>query len=182
MTQPVVSITQTQIQTALRAFLLSVLPAGIPIIRGQDNLVPEPSAADFVVLTPIARDRLATNIIAYSDPYPATPSVRIDTQKTQITYQIDVHGPNSADNVTTAMALFRSDVACQFFAGQGYDVQPLYTSDPRQIPFIDGEQQYEDRWTCDLVMQANISIATPQQFAGTVDTSGIVNIESTYPP
>ncbi len=53
---------QTQILTALRAFLLSVLPAHTEVVRGQDNQVPEPSGSDFVVMTPIIQKLLATNV------------------------------------------------------------------------------------------------------------------------
>ena len=52
---------------ALRSFLLSVLPAGVEVIQGQDSRVPEPSNVDFVVMTPITRERLATNYILWAD-------------------------------------------------------------------------------------------------------------------
>jgi len=61
------SPTQSQIQTALRSFLLSVLPSGVEVLEGQDNRVPEPSATDFVVMTAIQRPRLATNIDSAAD-------------------------------------------------------------------------------------------------------------------
>ncbi len=38
------------------------LTTGIPVILGQDNRVPEPSAPSYVVMTPIGLDRLATNV------------------------------------------------------------------------------------------------------------------------
>lgn len=58
---------QSQIQTALRAFLLSILPASIEVIEGQDSRVPEPSGTDFVVMTTIRRDRIATNLDTFAD-------------------------------------------------------------------------------------------------------------------
>ena len=181
MTAPTVSITESQIFTVVRAFLLSILPNGTPVIRGQDNRVPEPSAADFVVMIPSARERIATNLISYSDPFPAVPSTRTDEQQTQVTIQIDAHGPNSANSASVITTLFRSDVAFQAFAASGYDVQPLYTSEPRQLPFTNAEQQYEDRWSIDLVLQANIAMTTPQQFAGEV-TPEFRPIEAFYRP
>lgn len=68
-----VSPTQSQVQQALRAFLLNVLPAigsdgkPIAVVAGQQNRVPEPNAADFVVMTPINFQRLATNQDASAD-------------------------------------------------------------------------------------------------------------------
>lgn len=57
-----VSPTETDIQSALRLFCLSVLPGGVPVIEAQDNRVPEPQAGNFVTMTPLRRIRLATNI------------------------------------------------------------------------------------------------------------------------
>ena len=58
---------QSNVQVALRSFLLSVLPAGTEVIQGQDSRVPEPADVDFVVMTPITRERLATNYTLWAD-------------------------------------------------------------------------------------------------------------------
>lgn len=58
---------QATIQTAVRAFLVSILPPGIPVVQGQQNRVPEPAAGDFVVFTEMFQRRLATNIDTYAD-------------------------------------------------------------------------------------------------------------------
>lgn len=58
---------QSNIQVALRSFLLSVLPAGTEVISGQDSRVSEPTDVDFVVMTPITRERLSTNYTAWAD-------------------------------------------------------------------------------------------------------------------
>jgi hypothetical protein len=61
------SLTEAQTLTALRTFLLSVLPSGTEVVRGQDNRVAEPTAANFVTMTPILRSRLGTNVDTYQD-------------------------------------------------------------------------------------------------------------------
>ena len=58
---------QATIQTALRTYLLGILPAGVEVFEGQDNRVPEPKTPNFVIMTTIARQRLATNIDTYAD-------------------------------------------------------------------------------------------------------------------
>ena len=58
---------QSNIQVALRAFLLNILPAGTQVIQGQDNRVSEPSVGDFVVITPIRRERIETNTDTFND-------------------------------------------------------------------------------------------------------------------
>lgn len=61
------SLTESQTLAALRSFLLSVLPAGIECVRGQDNGVPTPKGPNFVIMTPLLRTRLATNVDTYED-------------------------------------------------------------------------------------------------------------------
>lgn len=57
----IVDVTQFMILSTLRSALLLIAPAGTDIIRSQVNRVPEPRAADFIVITPLWRRRLATN-------------------------------------------------------------------------------------------------------------------------
>lgn len=194
-----ISMTEAQVLTVLRSFLLSVLPEGIEVVRGQQNRVPEPEGDDFVVLWPLMRERLSTNVDAYLDngqPYAApnmpgttfyTPGQRNTTQAIRMTVQVDVHGPASGDNAQIVATLFRDRYACEFFrrgisinaedghpieAETGFvvltepiDIAPLYANDPRMIPFADGEQEIEERWTVDLVLQANPFVTVPQQSA-----------------
>lgn len=88
-----------------------------------------------------------------------------DLQPTRITVQLDVHGPNSADNSQTISTLFRDDFATLFFFKSGVDVRPLYADDPKQVPFLNAEQQYETRYIVEAVLQANQVIAPPQDYA-----------------
>lgn len=220
------SFTESQTFTAIRSFLLSILPAGIEVVKGQDNRVPEPEGGDFVVMTPILRERLETNVDTYSDTafigsisgttltvmsvslgaiavgaqllgnnlaantvvtalwtgtggigtYTVSPSQTVGSQviaagtqmllqPTKVTIQLDVHGPNSADNAQIISTTWRDEYAVDQFATSGVDVTPLYASEPQQVPFMNAEQQFENRWTFDVVMQANQVVTVPQQFA-----------------
>ena len=225
-----ISLTESQELTALRAFLLSVVPVGVEVIRGQVNRVAEPVGSDFVVFTPIGQPRIGTNYTTYQDNqivasitgtlltvtdlvqgtlgagmtlidgtvgailpntvigtqvsgsvggtgvYNVSPSqtisasllyadIRSDLVPTEWTVQLDIHGPNSSDTTKVIEGLFRSEVGTSFFAATGYDMQPLYCSDPHQTPFLNGEQQYEYRWTMEAHLHVNPVIGTPQQFA-----------------
>ena len=99
---------------------------------------------------------------------------------TKVTVQIDVHGPHSADNAQIITTLFRDAYGVALFAVAGFDVQPLYCDDPRQTPFINGEQQQEERWSIQAVMQANPIVEVAQQFAQVVDVN-VVDAEQAYP-
>lgn len=102
-------------------------------------------------------------------------------QRTQVNVQIDVHGPASSEHAQAIATLLRDTYATELFTASGFEIQPLYVNDPKQIPFINGEQQYEERWTLDVVLQANPVVNVQQQFAGSLSVS-IVNTERAYPP
>lgn len=90
-------------------------------------------------------------------------------QPTKLTIQIDVHGPDGADNAQVISTLMRDPYAVQRFAELNEDVIPLYADDPKQTPFINENQQYEDRWSIDAMLQANQTVVgIPQQFADAV--------------
>jgi len=234
------SVTQSDVTTILRSFLLSILPSGVPVQLAQVNRVAEPSANDFVVMTPLMLKRLSTNVDSFADTaftgsisgttltvtavdlgviaigqtlfgagitagttitalgtgtggvgtYTVSLSQSVASeamasgteailQPTQVTIQLDVHGPNSADNSQTIATLFRDAYATSFFAGTG--VTPFYADDPKQMPFINDQQQVENRWVVDVVMQSNASIENlPQQFADEL-TPTVIDVEATYP-
>lgn len=237
------NLTEAQTLAAMRGFLQSILPftstgsgrgsvivPAVEIVQGQINRVPEPAGADYIVITPMMRTRLATNIDTYNDGAfegsiagtelivstmlqgyiavgqsllgagiipgtfiqalgtgsggvgtyvlggQSTPSQIIPiqpmfagskllAQPTQVTVQIDVHGPNSADYAQIISTAFRDDYACRAFADTGLDVDPLYADDPKQLPFWNAEDQAENRWSIDAQVQANPIVQVDQQFA-----------------
>ena len=163
-----VSLTESGVFAALASVLAAWLP-GLELIKAQQNRTPEPETPDFAVFLPVTRERQSTNIASFFDGFPSgQPGTRTDLQPTRFTIQVDVHGPASADNAQTVATLWRSDAGADAFAATGADIQPLYCSEPRQLAFVDGEQQVESRWMLDLVLQANIAVTTPQDFAATV--------------
>jgi hypothetical protein len=83
---------------------------------------------------------------------------------TRLTVQVDVHGPNSGNNATMIGSLLRTEYAVDVMAQTGYDVVPLYSSDPRFVPFYNAEQQVEYRWSLDAELQINPVTLTPQEF------------------
>jgi hypothetical protein len=175
------SLTETQVLTALRSFLMLVLPTGTEVVRGLDNRVPEPSGVNFVVMTPVLRARLETNTTTFQDNYPVSAGLRTDLQPIKLTVQIDVHGPQAADNTQIITTLWRSEWATIQFAASGYDVVPLYTDEPKQLPYLNGEQQVEIRWVIDAVMQTNPVVTTTQDFAASL-VAGVISVDAEYQP
>ena len=98
-------------------------------------------------------------------------------QPTKVDIQLDVHGPNSADNTQIISTLFRDGYATRAFATDpaGLDLQALYADEPKQLPFVNGESQFEDRWVMTLCLQANQLVYVSQQFFDEVDV-GLVEV------
>ncbi len=173
------SLTDGQVNSLLRAFLLLILPQPVEVLIGQANRVGEPPSDDYVVFWSTLRKRLGTTVQTWDESHAGNPAVQSNTESLQITMQLDFHGSQSTDLAQTFATLFRSDYACQYWSQ--YSIQPDYCSDGQQMPFINGEDAYEDRWTLSAVFDANISIVSPQQFADTV-TVGLINVDEKYPP
>jgi len=214
---------------ALRNFLLAILPSGVPVIRAQVNRVPEPLSPDFVLMTPLRRERLATNTDAWTDiklfaaiagsqltvatieggdllvgsplfgvsvatgstitafgtgaggvgTYSVSPSQTVSQDwlaaglksvltPTEYTVQLDVHGPGSADAAQQIASLLRDEFATQFFTAANPAIAPLYATDPRQMPFVNAEEQIELRWIVEAHLQAQFTATVPLQFADVV--------------
>lgn len=165
-----IDLTESAIFTALIAFVEDVLPiSGLNVVKGEQNRVPMPAGPNFVVITPSGRVRLATNVRTYvpsDDPAPAD-GQRQTQQQTRMDVQIDVYGPNAAENVQIISTLLRDTYGCDFL--RPHNCQPLYCGDPRQLPLVTGEQQYLARWMLGTTLQFNPTVSTSQEFADIVD-------------
>lgn len=171
-------VTEDAIMAALRTFLIGLALTGVAdddIIQSQVNRVPEPIAADFIVITPTSRSRIATNAETWStapSPAPAPVALRME-RDTSVTMQLDIHGPNGADNAQTIATVWRSGYGCDAIDPPIF--QPLYATDGHQAPFLNAEKQYENRWVMSLLLQANVAVSTPMDFA---DSIGVTIIEA----
>lgn len=107
--------------------------------------------------------------------------LRADLAPTELTVQVDVHGPLSANNALTITTLLRSEYGTDAFAASGFAVTPLYCSDPRQAPFLNEAEQVEYRWSLDACLQIDSVIGTAQDFAEVL-TPTTYEVDATYPP
>ena len=254
-TTTTISITETAIFTAVGTvlsgynLLSSTANSNFVVIRGQRNRVPPPILVDYLVMWPLNRLRLSTNIdtltdnsvvgyivsnvftvtqivngsiapgqiiygygvaagcyvvaqlsgtaggtgtysvsntanVEYSlvyDPVgvvqnpggalygPGEQTFYLGTnailQPTEFVVQCDVHGPYSGDNAQIITTLFRDDFTFQAFNALTNGIYPLYNDDAKQIPFINAEAQWEERYCIDLHLQVNPLVSVTQQFA-----------------
>lgn len=102
---------------------------------------------------------------------------------TDVVIQLDVHSASdgsASDMAQTIATLIRDERATRYFADAGMDGAPLYADDPKQVPFFNGEQQYETRYVLDVHIQANQALGLPQQFADQA-VIGVFPVEATFP-
>lgn len=159
-----ISIADDQVFTALRSFLLSVLPSGVEVIQTQDNGVPMPIGG-FVSMNNVSKIRLSTNQSSYRRTT-APNGFRDVTTPTQYTIQMDFYGDTAGEWASLASNLFRDPYATDLFPD---GIKPLYADDPIQIPLIDGEMNYTQRWKLQAVMQYNPAVSLAQQFASDIN-------------
>lgn len=157
----IVTPTEADVFTALGRFLEDVLTSGTDVIQGQDNRVPEPRAQNFVTMTMLRMPRLSTN----REEQDSLGLAMKITQSAQCVVQIDVHGPAAFNNANILTTTFRSSYATAFFAAIGPAIVPLYTGDPRQVVFVDGEKQYEDRYLIEANLQIKPAVTAAAQSA-----------------
>jgi hypothetical protein len=167
-----VNISETQLFTALRAVLLTIV--NCEVVRAPVNRVAMPKLA-FVSLTPISNIALSTNVTTLTG---ASTSIK---RSSQFTIQIDCYGAGAGDRATAIAILLRSQYGCDQLAASGFDIQPLYAGDARQMPIVDGEAQYELRYSFDAVLQFNPVLTTPQDSA-TALRVGVFDVDRTFPP
>lgn len=165
-----VSITQEDLLSTLRAFILSLISC--EVVQGLGNGVPMP-LNPFIAMTASFQNRLSTNVVTYN----GTDSKMV-RQATQFTVQIDCYGPLSGDWSQILTTMLRDEYAALNMAP---NVSPLHADDPKQLPLVDGEACYEQRWVVMALLQYNPVVTVSQDFAGAVNIVP-VNVDASYPP
>lgn len=102
-------------------------------------------------------------------------------QSTRLGVQIDVHGPQSANNAQILSTILRDELAVDLLAESGFDVTPLYADSPRQLPYLNDQHQVENRWIVETSLEVNPTVIWPQQFASSLRV-GLIEVDSTFPP
>ncbi len=173
-----VSPSQDAVYQALEAFLVSVLPTGIPVIRGLPNRVAMPQPVPgFVMMQALMVNRLRWNQDSW-DTASATPTTMTLEEGMEVRVQIDFYGASSADWAATVSTLLRDSYGC---VALGPNCQPLYADDAHMMPLTDAEQRYEERWSLDARIQYNPVTTITQAFANSTQITPI-NVNETYPP
>lgn len=108
--------------------------------------------------------------------------VEVMTQPTDVNVQLDVHSNDlsaASDYAQVIATMFRDDRGYQALAASGFPITPLYTDDPKQMPFTNAEGQFESRYVVMAHLQVDQTITPSQQFADTANV-GLIPVDIFY--
>lgn len=94
-------------------------------------------------------------------------------QPIELTIQTDFYGDSASDNAQTFTTLFRDEWGASFFSALSESISPLYTDEPKQVAFTSEQNQYQDRWIVNTMLQVNAVVTVPKQFADQIAVSRI---------
>ena len=174
-----VSPPQLDVYIAVQAFVMTVTGLGMPlVIQGLPNRAAMPPAAPGFVSMQLTRaKRLRTNEDTWDYSAVAPTEIAVE-QGTELRLQLDLYGAASGDWAVMLQTLLRDEAGCVALAPS---CQPLYSSDATLAPLEDDEQQYEQRWTIEAILQYNPVTSVPMQFADTAEVT-VINVDEAYPP
>lgn len=138
------------------------------IFKGFQNMTSTPPGVSYIVISPGTKQRL--NQIERD--YDAVNGLSNNTRRTIYCYQVDCYGPSGPDYADIVSVAWRTMWACDYFAGNNLNpptgaplpVTPLYADEPNQLNIVNGENNYEQRFTSKLYLQANQIVGLPQDF------------------
>ncbi len=167
----VLSLNDDDVLTALRTFILSLISC--EVIQALDNGVPTPKDP-YIAMQSLGKNRLSTNTHDYADPSPSTGTDGV-MQAIQFCIQIDCYGPQSGDWAALITTMFRDPYG---FDAMGPNVAPLYADEAKQMPVVDGEENFEQRYMITAYLQYNPVVTVPVQFFTVVDIN-LIDVDAT---
>lgn len=149
------TVTHDAIYTEVRAYLLGLfLCSPETVIQGYQNGSPLPPNA--VVMTVLFDVGLDVPVSHY-DPITDTTVVQ---QSVEVTMQLDFYGEQAGTRARHVSNLWKS----HYTATALTVCKPLYSKDPRRMPIVNEQAQYEDRWSVDVLLQYNPEFEHAQTF------------------
>ncbi|MBL3522874.1 hypothetical protein IM876_09380 [Serratia plymuthica] len=141
---------------------------------------------NFIVMTPLGVDGLSTNAVSYQFEPDNDISTETHNRTAVWRCQIDFYGDSAQEFANIISTMFRSDYSCEWFRRNTVDnaqpqITPLFSTNPKQTTMINGEDQWENRWTCELHSQIPASVVLPQQFMESIEV-GLVEVDTKFPP
>nr|DAN04628.1 MAG TPA: tail completion protein [Caudoviricetes sp.] len=115
-----------------------------PVIQGLQNNSPLPENCIVMTLLPYTQDLDQSQYINENG------ESTIQTSKLYM-IQLDFYGEQAFDRVTQCATIWRS----QYTTSKLQAIQPLYANNPRNMPFVNEQDQYEKRFLLEIALQYN---------------------------
>lgn len=115
-----------------------------PVIQGLQNNSPLPENCIVMTLLPYTQDLDQSQYINENG------ESTIQTSKLYM-MQLDFYGDMAFDRVTKCATMWRS----QYTTNKLQAIQPLYANNPRNMPFVNEQDQYEKRFLLEIALQYN---------------------------
>lgn len=159
MTTVTLAPSEDKIFDAVWGFIASLFDASLSanIFKGFQNLTSTPLGS-YIVISPGIAERQDQGVSTYD----SVGGFQNVTRGTTYSYQVDCYGPSGPDWSNIIAIAWRSLWACDAFAG--LPIMPLYADEPQQLNIVNGELQYEQRFTLKMYLQANQTVSLPQLF------------------
>jgi hypothetical protein len=174
-----ITVTDSDLFKALGDFLQGLF-TGADIYQSQQNSTPMP-LGNFITMTGLDVTGLSTVRSEYrytpGDDYGERQLRRVE----EWVCQVDFYGPPAQNQASIFSRVCRSEYACEWFRQNGTVLIPLYAGDPRQTSMINGEMQYEPRWTVDFHANPVSAVVVPQQFMTGANVRAD-SVDSRFPP
>ncbi len=115
-----------------------------PVIQGLQNNSPLPENCIVMTLLPYTQDLDQSQYINENG------ESTIQTSKLYM-MQLDFYGDMAFDRVTQCATMWRS----QYTTNKLQAIQPLYANNPRNMEFVNEQDQYEKRFLLEIALQYN---------------------------
>lgn len=138
-------ITDQDIYDEIWDYLTALFPT-TPIVQGLQNNSPLPKDAIVMTLMPYAQ---ALDQSRY-DYNGETEEGTVQESKLQI-MQLDFYGADAYNKVMKTSLLWRSTYSTNILKA----VQPLYANNPRNLEYVNEQDQYEKRFLLEIALQYN---------------------------
>lgn len=108
------------------------------------------------------------------------------TQSARVVVQCDFHAADNtaSDMAQTVATALRDEYGVNFFAALDAPlngVVPLHADDPRYMPFVNDQEQWEWRWVLDVHLEVEQIVTVPQTYADSA-TIDVIDVDAAYPP
>ena len=149
------TVTHTDIYREIKAYLTGLFSCPSEIInQGYQNGVSLPENA--VVMT-ILYER---NIDVSTNYYDISTGTTTVQQSVEVTMQVDFYGNDAGVRCRKLSHLWKNMYATEELK----KCQPLYAKESRQMTYINEKDQYEHRWSIDILLQYNPEFEHTQEF------------------